>query len=92
LNKSERQYIERVKNLPCACCDAPSPSDAHHIRTGQGASERASHYLTVALCKDCHQGTKGLHGDKTFMRIFKKNELDLLAITIERLQNDKGSN
>jgi len=75
--------------MPCSCCDAPAPSDAHHIRTGQGASQRASHYLVVPLCKDCHQGVNGVHGDKTMLRIMKLTELDLLAITIERLQNER---
>ena len=79
---AESAYLERVKNLPCSCCGAPGPSDAHHPRTGQGMSQRAGHYTAVALCKDCHQGPKGIHGDRTMMRIFKIDEMGMLNLTI----------
>lgn len=48
-------------------------------------SQRASDFLTVPLCPSCHTGPLGIHGDKTMLRIHKKDELDLLAETIERL-------
>ena len=31
LTAKERAHIQRVKQLPCSVCDAPGPSDAHHI-------------------------------------------------------------
>ena len=61
------------------------PSDAHHIREGQGMSQRASDVLLIPLCKSCHQGKNGIHGDRSILRIFKVEELDLLAITLEKL-------
>lgn len=83
LSKSERTHIENVKLLPCSVCGASGPSDAHHIKQGQ-------HFTVVALCKDCHQGSEnGWHGRKTMWRIYKMDELDALAITIEGLFNDK---
>ena len=28
---AEREHLGRVKLLPCSVCDAPGPSEAHHI-------------------------------------------------------------
>lgn len=47
--------------------------------------DRASDYLTVALCVDCHRGTHGFHGTKSLMRIAKLSEMDLLAETVKML-------
>jgi hypothetical protein len=85
MKTAEREHIGRVKLLPCSCCGEPGPSDAHHIRDGQGLAQRSPHWLVIALCKSCHQGKNGVHGDKTMMRIMKMGELDMLAKTIERL-------
>lgn len=94
--KREQAHLQRIRALPCVLCDMLGqaqqfPTSVHHIRTGQGMSERASHYLTIPLCNDpqrrggCHQGDEGVHGDRTLLRIAKLDELDLLAATIERL-------
>lgn len=48
-------------------------------------SQRADDWLTIPLCWDCHQGTQGVHGDKAFMRIYKKTELSMLAWTLKTL-------
>lgn len=80
-----RAHLQRIKSLPCGLCGAPGPSDAHHIREGQGMGQRASDYLAIPLCKDCHQGDKGLHGDRTMWRVYRKNELDVLAETVRLL-------
>lgn len=79
LNKREREWLGRVKELPCSVCDASGPSDAHHIKQG-------STYTCIALCKDCHQGPiMGWHGQKRMWAIQKMDELDALKVTIERL-------
>lgn len=84
LTAKQKAHIGRVKELPCSVCDAPAPSDAHHI-------EQALQYCVVALCKDCHQGsTMGWHGQKRMWKIKKMNELDALNITIERLVNERN--
>lgn len=75
----------RVAALPCACCGAYGVH-VHHIREGQGMSQRASDFLTIPLCPDCHQGPSGIHGNKSFMRLRKLTELDMLAATIEKLE------
>jgi hypothetical protein len=78
-------YMGRVKALPCFVCGAPGPSYAHHIRAGQGKSERASDYLTIPLCLEHHQGRTGIHGDRSAWLLRKIDELDGVADTIRRL-------
>ena len=79
LTAKQREHVGRVKELPCSVCDAPPPSDAHHIKQHR-------QFTVVALCKDCHQGAvMGWHGQKRMWAIKKMDELDALNITIERL-------
>ena len=79
LTARERAHIQRVKELPCSVCDAPGPSDAHHI-------EQRLQYTCIALCKECHQGSvMGWHGLKRAWAIRKMDELDALNVTIARL-------
>lgn len=77
--KAEREHIERVKSVPCAVCDAPPPTECHEIKQGQW-------FTSVSLCTDCHRGpVLGLHGQKRAWMVRKMDELDALAITVERL-------
>ena len=79
LSDSQRRHLERVKELPCSVCDAPGPSDAHHI-------EQSLQFCVVALCKECHQGpVMGWHGQKRAWTIRKMDELKALDVTIRRL-------
>lgn len=79
ITKAEAAHLQAVKGLPCSVCDAPPPSDAHHVNQGQ-------HFTTIALCKDCHQGSEnGLHGRRTMWRVMKMDEWSALNITISRL-------
>ena len=79
LSARERAHIQRVKELPCSVCDAPGPSDAHHI-------EQGLQYTVVALCKDCHQGShNGIHGRRAMWNVMRMSELAALDVTIRRL-------
>lgn len=79
ITAAEEAHMERVKRLPCSVCDAPAPSDAHHINQGQ-------HFTVVALCKDCHQGAfAGWHGQRRAWAVRKLDELGALNITLGRL-------
>lgn len=80
----ERDYMDHVASLPCACCGATGVH-VHHIREGQGLSQRASNWLTIPLCPDCHTGPRGIHGDKSSMRLRKLDELTMLANTIKAI-------
>lgn len=81
LTPKQRAHLARVKELPCSVCDAPAPSEAHHVKQGQ-------QYTTVALCKSCHTGSlMGLHGQKRMWAIKKMDELAALNVTVERLMH-----
>ena len=80
----ESRYMGMIAQLPCACCGAYGV-EVHHVREGQGMSQRASNFLTVPLCPDCHRGSNGIHGNKSYLRIKKLEELDLLANTIQQI-------
>lgn len=75
LTPAQRAHMARVKSLPCSVCDAPSPSDAHHI-------EQSLQHCVVALCRDCHNSW---HGTKALWRVRKMDELKALNVTVERL-------
>lgn len=61
MTKAERQHLDRVAALGCLCCalegHPDTPALIHHIRAGQGLSQRASHYDTLPLCELHHVGT-----------------------------------
>ena len=78
MTKAERAHVERVKESGCACCGAQVPAEAHEIEQGQW-------FTSVVLCADCHRGTNGLHGTKTYMRVRKLTELSMLNETLRRL-------
>lgn len=81
LNAKERRHLAAVKSLQCSVCDAPAPSEAHHVKQGL-------QYTCIALCVDCHRGPiLGLHGQRRMWAIKKMEELDALNVTIERLMN-----
>lgn len=89
-NQAEHDHIERVLAMPCVLCARLGMTQsgrtfAHHARTGQGASQRASDFLAIPLCYACHQGDQGIHGDRSLMRVAKVEELDLLGDVIGRI-------
>lgn len=82
--KAQREHVERVKRLPCSVCNQRGPSAAHHIKQNNA-------YTVVALCENCHQGPhSGWHGARAMWKIKKMDELDALAVTIERLGESYG--
>jgi len=93
MTKSEKEHMNRVAELGCVLCHhlgyGETPAEVHHLRHGQGMAQRASNFLTVGLCPEHHRGNSGLHGlgEKGFYTRYRLSELDLLAITIERLYN-----
>ena len=87
-----RRHMGLIAAMPCVLCELlgepqTSKTDVHHIRDGAGAGQRNSDFLTVPLCHEtCHQGQQGIHGDKSRLRLAGVTELDLLAMTIARMQ------
>lgn len=88
---SGKDWIRRIKEHGCILCHhlglGQTPADAHHVREGQGMSQRAPDHLAIPLCKEHHQGSSGLHGLGTrgFYQRYRLDELDLLAMTIQEV-------
>ena len=83
--QAEKNHMARVAELPCVACNA-CPVHVHHIREGQGTSEKASPFLTIPLCPEHHQGAFSIHNARReFMNIYG-SELKLLAKTIGMLE------
>jgi hypothetical protein len=88
MKKAEIRYMGRLADLGCILCRhlgyGHSAAQIHHVREGQGLSQRAQHYLGIPLCPEHHLGKSGIHGLGTrgFYATYKLDELDLLAMTI----------
>ena len=79
LTARERDHLARIKAMPCAVCDQPGPSEAHHIK-------QHVQMLCIPLCQSCHTGShNGIHGAQGMWRVMRMDELDALAKTIEAL-------
>ena len=62
-NKKEKEHLAKVASLGCYVCERPA--NVHHIRPkGLGIGRRSSHYDTIPLCYDHHQGQFSIHNDK----------------------------
>jgi len=88
----ERRHMARVAGIPCVLCGhmglGETPAIVHHLKYGTGASDRSSHFLTIALCPEHHVGASGVHKLKEhglYLR-YRLSELDLLAMTLEALE------
>ena len=83
LTDKERKHLAWVKDQPCSVCNAPPPSEAHHV-------EQHKQYLCIPLCPDCHRGSRnGWHGQRVMWSIMKMTELDALNEVVRRLASEK---
>lgn len=92
MKAAEANYLARVAALGCIVCrrlgHGATPAQIHHVRTGQGAAQRAPHWLTTPLCEPHHTGRDGIHGTRKSLLPLKADEMDLLAWTIEALNGE----
>ena len=92
--KADKAHMDRVASMGCILCKhlglGQTQAHIHHIREGQGMSQRASNFLVVPLCPTHHTGSPGVHGlgERGFYTRYKLSELDLLAMTIEGLYDN----
>jgi len=81
-----KRWKTTVASLGCVLCRhlglGDTPANLHHVREGQGMSQRSSDWLVIPLCKEHHQGKTGIHGGKFYL-LWKMDEMDLLALTLE---------
>jgi len=91
--KVDREYMSKVAELGCIICSdflgiPDSPASIHHIRSGQGLGQRASHKDILPLCHQHHQGGGlgvAIHaGQKTWEEKYA-TESELLNRVKERL-------
>ncbi len=59
MNGEEKRYLSRVQSLGCVACRKlgywDTPAEIHHVRWGQGAAQRASHFKVLPLCPHHHR-------------------------------------
>ncbi len=86
MSAASKRHMGRVAELSCCLCGG-QPVEVHHARSGEaaGAGQRASDWLTIPVCPECHRGSNGIHGNKSMLRITKKTELSLVSDTLERI-------
>ena len=82
-----KRHMARVAALPCMVCEhvglVSGPVELHHI----GDSSERSDFLVIPACTEHHRGATGFHGlgEREFCRRYKTSEIQLLAMTLERL-------
>lgn len=91
-SSAEEAHLDAVAAMPCVICEAlgmaqAGPTYVHHMREGAGLSQRNSHFLTLPLCHEHHQGKTGIHGNRAAFKLAKLSELDCLAIVISRMKH-----
>lgn len=83
-----KEWKSQVASLGCILCRyldlGETPANLHHVREGQGMSQRAVDWLVIPVCKEHHQGKTGIHGGQ-FYQVHKLDEMDLLAMTIREM-------
>tara|TARA_A100001391_G_C5029344_1_gene267936 strand:+ start:550 stop:867 length:318 start_codon:yes stop_codon:yes gene_type:complete len=83
--KAEREHMSKVASLGCLVCQRPA--NVHHIRPiGLGIGNRSSHYETIPLCHDHHQGQFSIHNCKKQFEDKYGTERELLNITLMELE------
>ncbi len=91
MTRAEGEYLGRVAALGCILCRrmgyGETPAQIHHVREGEGGAQRAPHWLAVPLCEPHHTGPRGIHGNRLAFLPLKADEMDLLAWTIEALND-----
>lgn len=90
--REESRHLDAVAALGCIACRTlghlDSPAEIHHIRSGQGLGQRASHAEALPLCPHHHrQGGHGeaFHAGKRTWQARFGTERELLAQVRELL-------
>jgi hypothetical protein len=86
MTKAERKHLDRLAQYPCVVCGA-RPVQIHHPRAWVGMGQRASHFMALPVWPECHQGDRGIHGDRSAWRLRKIDEPSALAKVIEWMEH-----
>lgn len=79
------EHMAAVKALPCICCGAEAPSEAHHVT---GDKMPRSDFRVIPLCCACHRGPDGYHNAKRAWVARYGRDCDMLARVAAMLYND----
>lgn len=96
MTKSERIRFGKLAEMGCVLCHhlgtPGTPAEIHHLRSGQGMSQRAPHDLTIPLCAYHHRHKEGYHGlgKRGFEATYGVSELDLLEMANGLLENTQA--
>jgi hypothetical protein len=89
---SPQDHMARVAALGCIVgrlgwsAECSGRTCVHHIREGQGMTDRASDWLTLPVCEAHHDRFPfGVHYKRAFRTRTGMTELDLLGETIKAL-------
>lgn len=90
--KAEKQHRSAVAALGCIVClnngNEGTPAELHHIRAGQGMSQRANEFEIIPLCPFHHRlGMWGhaVHAGRVMWEANHGTERELLAQTLALL-------
>lgn len=98
--KKDPKHLQAVRELGCIACRlegrGKTLASAHHIREGQGMSQKASDYETIPLCPPHHQTGNGKNGVYSVHQCYRSfvfrfgSERSLLRRTVDDLRNSVG--
>lgn len=88
--KPDPAYLAKVRQLPCAICEAwgrqqVGPTYAHHTIHDRYSQERTPDREAIPLCWDHHQGPYGIHADKHSWRQEYGADRDYIAGTQDKI-------
>lgn len=85
MNKSEKDHLSKVASIGCIVCklqgNEGTPAEIHHIRHGNGMSQRASNYDVIPLCQWHHRlggYSVAIHAGRKEFESLYGTELELL--------------
>ena len=87
MSAAGERHLKRVRELPCLACG--SQAEAHHVRALGSASTKASDFFAIPLCPCHHRADSewtSIHGDKQMFEMLFGTEIELLARTLEMLE------
>ena len=85
-------HLGNVKGLPCLCCGASEPSDAHHVRSDSMGRPRSNDFATIPLCKICHQtGKEAFHNGKSSWEDRNCKDYALIPQTLQAIYGPRWS-
>ena len=86
MTKADKQRFTKLVDMGCILCrhigTPGTPAEIHHLRSGQGMSQRAPHEQTIPLCAYHHRSSEGYHGlgRRGFEATYGVSERELLVM------------